>query len=99
MIIKVLGTKGCYNCEELYNKLINIVNEKKLNIEVEKVTSILEISKYNIKEIPGLVIDDKIIFEGLVPSKNDLIKLLTKGSIDEDIQNEKICCRDGKCDF
>ncbi len=72
MIIKVLGSVGCVNCEELYNKLDKIIKERNLDIELKEVTSILEIVKYKVKEIPALVIDEKVVCEGIVPSDEEI---------------------------
>ena len=98
MNIKVLGTKGCKNCEMLHQKLEKLIEEKQYDASLEKVTSINDIAKYKITSIPGLVIDEKVILEGIVPKNEDLEYIIENGKVKENIVNEAECV-DGFCRF
>ena len=70
MKIQVLGT-GCPRCKALASNAEKAVRELGLNAEIEKVTGIQEILKFEILMTPGLVIDGKVRAAGRVPSPRD----------------------------
>jgi len=76
MIIKVLGS-GCLNCKTLEQRTAEAM--KKLNIEatIEKVTDYQQIATYGVMRTPGLVIDNKVIVQGRVPTVEQIQELLT----------------------
>ena len=80
MEIKVLGT-GCKKCKQLEELVKEVVMETKVKAEVIKVTDIQDIAKAGIMLTPGLMIDGKVKFTGKVPSKADLVKLITESSL------------------
>ena len=80
MEIKILGT-GCKKCNQLEELTKEAVKEAKVEAEVIKVTDIKEIAKAGVMLTPGLMIDGKVKFTGKVPSKADLVKLITENSV------------------
>ncbi len=78
MVIKVLGT-GCKKCHTLEDLVISVVKENNLDIEVEKVTDFTEIMKYGILATPGLVVNEKVVSFGVVPSKDKIISWINEG--------------------
>ena len=77
MKIKVLGT-GCANCQRLERTVRNKVSEMKLDASIEKVEDIMQIISYGVRRTPALVIDEKVVFYGRIPSDKELTELLTK---------------------
>ncbi|HBP64092.1 MAG TPA: redox-active disulfide protein 2 [Desulfosporosinus sp.] len=77
MEIKVLGT-GCKKCKQLEELVKEVVKETKVDAEVIKVTDIKAIVEAGIMLTPGLMIDGKVKFTGKVPSKADLVKMITE---------------------
>jgi small redox-active disulfide protein 2 len=75
MNIKILGT-GCAKCHDLQKTVKEVVAELKLNAIVEEVKDIKKILEYPILATPGLVIDEKVVSSGRVPSKKDVEKLI-----------------------
>jgi small redox-active disulfide protein 2 len=75
MNIKVLGP-GCSKCKTLEKLTHEVVAENNFDATVEKIDDIMKIMEYGIMRTPGLVINDKIIFSGRVPSKEELKKLI-----------------------
>ncbi len=75
--IKVLGT-GCSKCKSLEKSTIQAVEELKLNAVVTKVEDIVEIMKYGVMSTPALVVDEKVLVYGKVPSISEIKELLTK---------------------
>lgn len=74
--IKILGT-GCQKCKILTSIVQDVVSENNIDASIEKVEDIVEIMKFNIMSTPALVIDDKVVTKGRVPSKNEVLILLT----------------------
>ena len=71
--IKVLGP-GCPKCKTLEKYTSEVVNENKYNADVTKVEDIVEIMKYNIFSTPVLVINEKVVVKGMMPSKEEIKK-------------------------
>lgn len=65
--IKILGI-GCNNCKRLEATARQAVEELNLEAEFEKVTDRDEIMKWHILSTPGLVINDKVVSAGRIPS-------------------------------
>jgi len=76
MKIKVLGT-GCANCRNLEQLVRRTVADLKLDAEVEKEEDIMKIIAYGVRRTPALVVDDKVVLYGRIPSEEELISLLT----------------------
>lgn len=77
MEIKVLGT-GCSKCKSLEKATIEAVNELGLNATVTKEEDIMKIIQYGVMRTPGLVIDEKVVLSGRIPSSKELKSLLTQ---------------------
>ena len=76
MEIKILGT-GCAKCKTLDKAVRDVVAQNKIEATVSKVEDIMEIMQYNIMTTPALVVDEKVLVKGRVPSENELKELLT----------------------
>jgi len=77
MEIKVLGT-GCPKCKTLENLVRKVVNENNIDSNVSKVDDIMQIMNYGIVSTPALVIDEKVVIKGRIPSEKEIKELLTK---------------------
>jgi small redox-active disulfide protein 2 len=75
MIIKVLGS-GCINCKTLERRTLEVLSEINLKAEVKKVEDLDSIVGYGIMRTPGLVIDEKVVWQGGVPTKEKIKELL-----------------------
>jgi len=75
MEIKILGM-GCVNCERLEKLVFNTLAELNIDANVQRVQDIPEIMRYGVMSTPGLVIDEKVILSGRVPSKAELEKII-----------------------
>ena len=75
LTIKVLGS-GCANCKKLEAVTREAVSELGVEAEVIKVTEYPEIMKYNIMSTPGLVLNEKLVSAGRIPSKAEITTFL-----------------------
>ncbi|OQX99336.1 MAG: thioredoxin family protein [Bacteroidetes bacterium 4572_117] len=75
MEIKVLGT-GCPKCKALEKATKDVINEARLDASVSKVEDIVEIMQFGVMTTPALVINDKVVLSGRVPTIDELKKLL-----------------------
>jgi small redox-active disulfide protein 2 len=74
--IKVLGS-GCANCKRLEATTRKVIETLALEAEIEKVTDYAEIMKYPILSTPGLVINEKLVSAGRIPSEKEISDWLT----------------------
>ena len=76
LTIKVLGS-GCANCKRVEQIVRKIVTEMSLEAEVIKVTDYNDITSYNILSTPGLVINEKVVSYGRIPSPAEVTTWIT----------------------
>ncbi len=75
MNIKVLGP-GCMNCQTLEKRTKAAVKNLNVEAEIEKVTDMQQITSYGIMLTPGLIVDDKIVVQGKVPTVEQIQDIL-----------------------
>ncbi len=71
LTIKVLGS-GCANCKKLEAITRQVIEQMSVEAEVIKVTEYPEIMAYNIMSTPGLVINEKVVSTGRIPSSAEI---------------------------
>ena len=76
LTIKVLGP-GCDNCRKLEALSRQAVSQLAVEAEVIKVTEYPEIMKYHILSTPGLVINERVVSAGRVPSLAEVTTFVT----------------------
>lgn len=80
MEIKILGP-GCPKCKTLEKITKEVVAENNFNATVTKVEDIMQIMSYNIIATPALVINEKVVIKGMVPSKEEIKKQIEKAQM------------------
>ncbi len=76
MKIKVLGP-GCARCHQLEQTTREVVKELGIDAEIEDVKDVKKIMEYPILTTPGLVINEKLVCSGRVPSKSEVTTFIT----------------------
>jgi len=67
LTIKVLGS-GCANCKRVEQIARKVIEGMALEAEVIKVTDYNDITSYNILSTPGLVVNEKVVCSGRIPT-------------------------------
>lgn len=73
--VKILGT-GCPKCNELEKRVKKVAEDNDISIDLEKVTKINEILKYDVMVTPGLVIDGEVKRAGKLPADDKILSWL-----------------------
>ena len=103
--IKILGT-WCTNCIKLENNVKEALKKANITANIDKVTDIAEIMKYNIMSLPWIVINNKLVSSGKVLDIDEIIKLLNNSCskwedccwwVNCEDEEEEECCSDNSC--
>ena len=76
LTIKVLGS-GCANCKHLEQLTKKVVDEMGVAAEVIKVSDPTKYADYGVLTTPGLVIDEKTVSSGRIPSVAEITNFVT----------------------
>jgi small redox-active disulfide protein 2 len=71
LTIKILGS-GCANCKKLEALTHQVIDQMGVEAEIIKVTEYPDIMAYNIMSTPGLVINEKVVSAGRIPSTAEI---------------------------
>ena len=73
---KVLGS-GCANCKRVEQIAHKVITDMGIEAEIIKVTEYPDIMAYNIMSTPGLVINEKVVSTGRIPTPAEVTTWLT----------------------
>jgi len=76
LTIKVLGS-GCSNCQKVEQLTKKVVATLNVDAAFVKVTAMQDIMKYPILSTPGLVINEKLVCAGRIPSEAEVTTWVT----------------------
>ena len=80
MLIKVLGP-GCAKCKEAENVVTAAVQEAGGGATVEKVTDLKEMMALGVMSTFAVVIDNKVMCTGRVPSKSEVMSWIAMSDV------------------
>ncbi len=75
MEIKVLGS-GCSRCHKALEVVEKVVKENGVDAQVEYVSDIMEVMKYNVMSTPAVVVDGVVKIKGSVPREREVREAL-----------------------
>jgi small redox-active disulfide protein 2 len=81
LTIKVLGS-GCANCKKVEATTRQAVSKLSIEAKVVHVTEYPEIMKYNIMSTPGLVINEKLVCAGRIPTEAEVTTWLVNAEME-----------------
>jgi small redox-active disulfide protein 2 len=80
--IKILGS-GCANCKKVEALARAAAEQLAIEAQVIKVTDYADILSYRIMSTPGLVINEKVVSSGRVPSMAEITTFLTSAMMEK----------------
>lgn len=69
--IKILG-KGCGSCIWTERLVREVVAQAGVEVDIEKVTEISEMVPYGVMAAPAVVIDERVVHAGGIPTKTEV---------------------------
>ncbi len=81
IIVKVLGP-GCANCKKVEELAREAVTNFGVEAEIIKVKDFAEIEKYPILHTPGLVINEKLVCSGRIPTVAEISSWLADAQME-----------------
>lgn len=73
--VKILGT-GCAKCSDLFDNAIKACSQDNYSCTITKEEDVAAIVSYGIMTTPALVIDEKLLSQGVVLSPKEVSELL-----------------------
>ena len=77
MEIKVLGT-GCATCSTLEKRVRKVVEENSIDATIIYEQDLVKIMGYKIMVTPAMVINEKVVVKGRVPSEKEILELINQ---------------------
>ena len=71
LTVKILGS-GCANCKKLEAVARNAATAAQVQADFIKVTDMQQIMQYDLLSTPGLVINDKLVSSGRIPTQAEV---------------------------
>ena len=71
LTVKILGS-GCANCKKLEAVARNAAHAAQVQADFIKVTDMQQIMQYDLLSTPGLVINDKLVSSGRIPTQAEV---------------------------
>ncbi len=68
MEIKIVGS-GCKNCVELEKRVKRVIEEMQIEATISKISDFVEIAKSGVLMTPGLIINNRVVVQGKLPSE------------------------------
>ena len=78
MVIKILGT-GCPKCKKLEENTRAALQKTGIAAEIQKVSALSDIMKYNVVMTPGFVVDEQVKSSGKVLSTDEIATIIKGG--------------------
>jgi small redox-active disulfide protein 2 len=82
LVIKVLGS-GCENCQKVNEVAHQAVANFGVEAQFEKITNHEDIMKYPILSTPGLVINEKLVCAGRIPTVAEVTSWIANAAMQE----------------
>jgi small redox-active disulfide protein 2 len=74
--IKVLGS-GCPNCKRVEQIAHKVIDTLGVDATFEKVTNYNQIVDLGVMSTPGLIVNDKVVSSGRIPSEAEVTEWIT----------------------
>ena len=81
--IKVLGP-GCANCKQLEQIAQKVIDNLAVEANIEKITQIHEIIELGVMATPGLIVNDKVVSSGRIPTPAEVTTWLADALAGQD---------------
>lgn len=75
MIVRVLGMKSAQH-NQFMDLVRTVMKELGINAAIEEITELNKMLKYPIKNSPALMVNEKVVCEGIVPDIDEMRRMV-----------------------
>ena len=75
--VNTILCKGCGSCVWTERLVREVVEESSADVDVEKVTKTSEMVPYGVMSTPAIVIDERVVHAGGIPTKEEVQRWVT----------------------
>lgn len=79
MVIKIIGS-NCSNGIKLKKMVSRYANDCDNNVDIKILDNEIDIKNHNVKNVPGLVINDQLVSEGKVLTVREISRLINEAT-------------------
>lgn len=76
----VIAGPGCPRCVETENRVRNVCASMQLPADISHTYDVQEFAKLGVMMTPAVIINDKVVVQGKIPSEAELKKILSSFS-------------------
>jgi len=73
----IIAGPGCPRCNATEENVINACSQLNLPADISHIYDPKEFAKFGVKITPAVIVDDKVIIQGKVPTVEELKKILS----------------------
>ncbi len=75
--LQILGINGHSSTSSLIHNTVDAIQQLGIIAKLEKIEDIDEFVKYDLQDIPALIVNGKLVFQQMIPDVDDLVNTIS----------------------